>query len=243
MKSETVTYKVNGKEFLGHLAYDSSSQNKKPAILIAHAWRGQEDSFQKMAEKFAAEGYVGFAADVFGNRTVAKNNEEATQLMGPLFINRKELRDRIGEAFKIVERLPQVDPSRIAAIGFCFGGLTVVELLRSGANVKGVVSFHGIYTNELGGKKAHLAPNEKMKGSLLVLQGALDPLVSKEDLYSLQEEMSAAKVDWQINIYANAAHAFTNPEANDVKHGLIYEPTVAKRSFKAMYNFFEEILL
>lgn len=243
MKTETIKYKADGKEFLGYLAYNSALQERRPAIIIAHAWRGQEKNFQQLAEKFAAEGYVGFAADVYGERKIAKDTQEATDFMLPLFVNRQSLRSRIVAAFDTVAKLPQVDPNRIVAVGFCFGGLTVVELLRSGANVRGVVSIHGVYGIHIGDTKAIIAPNaKKIMGALLVLHGVNDPLVPYQDLLALQSEMTNADVNWQINIYSKAAHAFTNEEANDVTGGMFYEPIAANRSFKSMYSFFEEVL-
>lgn len=243
MKTETITYQADGKEFFGYLAYNSAIHEKRPAVIIAHAWRGQEKNFQQLAEKFAEEGYVGFAADVYGERKIAKDIQESVEFMLPLFVNRDSLRKRIVSAFETVSKLPQVDPNRIVAVGFCFGGLTVVELLRSGVNVRGVASIHGVYGNSYGNIQATPAPNaEQIMGALLVLHGVNDPLVPYQDLLALQSEMTNANVNWQINIYSKAAHAFTNEEANDVAGGMFYEPIAAKRSFKAMYSFFEEVL-
>ncbi|KAF3362351.1 hypothetical protein PHSC3_001083 [Chlamydiales bacterium STE3] len=240
MHVEKVNYRVDGVTCQGHLAYED--QKKRPAILIAHAWRGQEKVFQELAKKFAKEGYVGFAADVYGNARVADNNDAALSLMMPLFMDRAVLRARILAAFEQVARLPFVDQNRIAAVGFCFGGLTVIELLRSGAQVKGVVSFHGIYATHMGDQHAKIVPNaKKMHGALLVLHGNRDPLVSQEDLLNLQSEMTNAEINWELNIYSQAAHAFTNTKEHDINTGMYYEPIAASRSFKAMYSFFEEI--
>ncbi|MGK5593862.1 MAG: dienelactone hydrolase family protein [Parachlamydiaceae bacterium] len=239
MQTKTASYEVDGVDFLGHLAYQDDK--KRPAILIAHAWRGQEAFFQGLAERFAKEGYVGFAADVYGEGKVV-GNDEALPMMLPLFLDRSLLRKRIGAAFDHLASLPFVDANRIVAIGFCFGGLTVLELLRSGANVKGVVCFHGVYADCIGDQKAVLAPNQPMKGAFLALHGARDPLVSQEDLLSLQKELTEAKVNWEINIYGNAAHAFTNEKEHDIEGGMYYEPIAANRSYKAMYFFLEEIL-
>lgn len=220
----------------------SESSSKKPAVIVAHAWKGQDAFALKQAEELSKLGYIGFAADIFGNGAAAETNEEATKLMLPLFLNRALLRKRLLGAFETVAKLPQVDPNRIGAIGFCFGGLAVLELLRSGAFVKGVVSFHGALSDHFGNQKAHLAPNaSRILGSLLVLHGALDPLVSPQDILALQTEMTEAKVDWQVNTYGKAAHAFTNPNEHNIKSGLFYEPKIAARSWNAMKMFFEEI--
>lgn len=245
MKIQKTGYKVDGIEFLGHLAYHDLPSNhqdkKKPGILIAHAWRGQESFFQELAERFANEGYVGFAADVYGEGKVV-GNDQALAMMLPLFMDRLLLRKRIGAAFDYLTSLPFVDSHRIVAIGFCFGGLTVLELLRSGADVRGVVCFHGVFADRMGDKQATLAPNQPMKGAFLALQGAKDPLVSQEDLLSLQKELTEANVNWEINIYGNAAHAFTNEKEHNIEGGMYYEPIAANRSFKALSSFLEEVL-
>lgn len=241
MALEIVEYQTDVRS-LGRVSFGDSSPTKKPAVIVAHAWRGQDAFALKQAEELSKLGYVGFAADIFGNGTRANTDEEATKLMLPLFLNRALLRKRLLGAFETVAKLPQVDPNRIGAIGFCFGGLAVVELLRSGAFVKGVVSFHGVLSNQMGDQKAHLAANaSRILGALLVLHGALDPMVSPQDILALQSEMTEAKVDWQINTYGKAAHAFTNPEVHNVKSGLFYEPKIAARSWSAMKLFFEEI--
>lgn len=242
MLTEEIHYKHDGVNFKGYLARPNITQTKLPAVLVVHTWRGQDDFARKKAEELAALGYIGFAVDMYGNATQVDNNEEALQLMLPLFLDRKLLRDRINTAFNTLTALPDVDREAIGAIGFCFGGLTVIELLRSGASIKGAVSFHGLLGNTLDKYKApHVANSENMKGSLLILHGYNDPLVSEQDIHNIQKELTHANIDWQMNIYGQAFHAFTNPQANETELGLIYNRTAATRAWQAMVNFFSEI--
>lgn len=242
MRNETIPYRINGQEFIGHLAVSDVIEGKRPAIIIAHAWRGLDEFAQEKAKILAEMGYVAFAADLYGNGKVAKDDQESLALMMPLFLDRSMLQKRIAAAFDVVSRHPLVETSKIGAIGFCFGGLTVIELLRSGAPVKGVVSFHGVLGNQIGDKKAKTVPiGSNIKGSLLILHGHDDPLASDADIKAIQKEMTDANVDWQMNIYGHTMHAFTNPIAQDPKGGKMYNPLSARRAWHAMDHFFEEI--
>jgi dienelactone hydrolase len=242
MHEETIPYKLGNLEMKGYLAYDSSFSPPRPGILVAHAWRGLDDFAKEKARELAKLGYVAFAADVYGQGTTADTDEKALALMQPLFFNRKELRQRIGAAYDVLAKQPQVDRSKLGAIGFCFGGMTVIELLRDGRDLRGVVSFHGILGRTLKDKKAELAPNAPhLKGSLLILNGHDDPLVKKEDVEYIQKEFTEAKVDWQLHDYGHVVHAFTNPQVTDVKTGMAYNAKAARRSWQSMVNFFEEV--
>lgn len=241
MITEVIHYQHNGVDFKGYLAKPDHITGKLPAVLVAHAWRGQEDFARKKAEELAKLGYVGFALDLYGNGTTANDNEEALQLMLPLFLNRKLLRERINAGLDALKKQENVDHAFIGAIGFCFGGLSVIELLRSGADIKGAVSFHGVLGSTIDKYKATLGPSEKIKGSLLILHGYKDPLVSSSDIQNIQDEMTKANVDWQMYTYGQAYHAFTNPQADDQAIGLIYNRCAADRAWLAMTNFFNEI--
>jgi dienelactone hydrolase len=194
------------------------------------------------AQELAKLGYIGFAVDLYGEGRVAQNGEEAGALMKPLFMDRQLLQKRIFGAMQALVQQPEVDAGKVGAIGFCFGGLTVIELLRSGADVKGVVSFHGILGSQKEGNNVKTASIAKsIKGSLLVLHGYHDPYVPVDNVLHLQKEMTDANVDWQFNTYGNAGHSFTNPEENDKKGGKFYEPKTCDRAWLAMKIFFEEI--
>lgn len=241
MHHQTIEYHAGGTPCKGFLAVKQDGKAKKPAVIVFHTWQGLDDFAKKQAERLAEMGYIGFAADVYGHGTVAKTDEKAEELMAPLFINRKLLQERILGAFKTIAEFEGTDVERIGAIGFCFGGLTAIELIRSGAPVKGVVSFHGVLGNRLGQVQAQPAGPSQMKGALLVLHGHEDPLVSAKDIAALEEECTQAGIDWQFHVYGHAKHAFTNPAANDAGKGLIYNEKAAKRSMKSMELFFEEI--
>jgi dienelactone hydrolase len=242
MHEEIVKYRSGETECHGYAAYEDHLDHKRPAVLVAHAWRGQDNFAKEKARKLAELGYVGFAADIYGNGINANDNQEALALMMPLFMDRQELRNRICAAYQTVSNLPIVDVKRIGAIGFCFGGLTVIELLRSGAPVRGIVSFHGTLGYTLGDKKAPVLPiSQSARGSALILHGHEDPLVSREDIEGLQKELTQAEIDWQMHIYGHAVHAFTNPEVSDKQSGLAFNSLANYRSWQSMCNFFTEV--
>jgi dienelactone hydrolase len=243
MHEEVIPYKVGDMEMKGYLAYDPSFSSPRPGVLVAHAWRGLDDFAKEKARELAKLGYVAFAADVYGNGITVDTDDKALALMRPLFLNRKELRRRIGAAYDVLAKQPQVDRSKLGAIGFCFGGMTVIELLRDGRDLRGVVSFHGVLARELGDKKVELAPNApQIKGALLILHGHDDPLMSRGDIEYVQKEFTDAKVDWQLHEYGHAVHAFTNPKVSDVKSGFAYNAKAARRAWQNMVNFFDEVL-
>lgn len=241
-KQETIRYIVDDQEFIGHLFYPPSSRHKHPAILVAPAWRGLDQFAKTKAQQIADLGYVGFAIDVYGGGKEVQTDEEAAAMMMPLFKDRALLQKRVKTAFETIRYHPAVEASKIGGIGFCFGGLTMIELLRSGADVRGIVSFHAVLGNQMGDQRAQTVPiAQGIKGALLMLQGFNDPLVSNEDVLAIENEMTKAKVDWQLTMYGHAAHAFTNPDANDAKNGLLFDPSANRRSWQAMCNFFQEV--
>lgn len=241
MRTESLEYGREAPRFKGYLAYPQG-KGPHPAILIVHSWRGLTDFEKEKACLLAEMGYLAFAVDLYGNGTVATDDSHALELMTPLFLDRSTLRERVLEAFNEIAQNPLVNPKKIGAIGFCFGGLSVIELLRSGVAVKGVVSFHGAFGSHLGEQIAKTVPlASKVEGAILILHGYDDPLVPQHDIQQLQEELTTAQVDWQMNIYGNTSHAFTNPLANNPAGGLVYNPVVAKRAWLAMQQFFSEI--
>ena len=235
MKTEKIEYSDNGVTLEGYLAYDDSVQGPRPAVLISHAWAGRTEFECQRAEALAKLGYAGFALDMYGKGVLGSTNEENTALMMPFIENRASLRQRITAGLNTLSGLDMVDSSKIGAIGFCFGGLCVLDLARSGADVKGVVSFHGLLN-----APDNLA-NEAIKAKVLVLHGQDDPMAPPEQVAGFQKEMSDAGVDWQLHAYGNTVHAFTNPGANDPGFGTVYNADADKRSAIAMKNFFEEV--
>jgi dienelactone hydrolase len=231
----TITYK-DGEEVLeAFIAFDDSVLGQRPAVLISHAWGGRDNFVAEKAKKLAGLGYVGFALDVYGKGILGTSKEENTKLMQPFMENRPKLQQRMKAALTTVKRLPEVDEHKIAAMGFCFGGLCVLDLARTGADLQGVVSFHGL----LG------VPNNtqgtKITAKILALHGHDDPMVPSEQVLAFQEEMTQAGADWQFVSYGNTVHAFTNPVANDPDFGTVYQADADRRSWQAMKNFFAEI--
>lgn len=226
--------------FQGFLAKKEGAE--RPGVVIFHAWRGHDSFVREKAIALAEMGYAAFAADIYGKGVVAHSDEEAMSLMLPLFEDRKLLQERTKSAVETLKQQPGVNPSKIAAIGFCFGGLTAFELLRSGEEIKGIVSFHGLLADKLGNVKAKRPQKRpKMKGAALFLHGNDDPMVSSTDIRNTEHELSEAGIDWQFNTYGHTVHGFTNPEAKNVEGGIVYEPKAAKRAWQSMALFLEEI--
>lgn len=242
MHEETYYYQAEELPCQGFLCYDETlSPGQRPGILLVHTWLGLDPFMKDKARLLAQQGYVAFCADLYGEGRVASNEEEAASLMSPLFLDRSLLRSRIACAYEAVAKLSTVDSEAIGAIGFCFGGLTVIELLRSGLPVQGVVSFHGVIGATLGDRKAKLAPARPFKGSLLLLHGHEDPLVTSEEIAAIEREMTLAQIDWQLHVYGQTSHAFTNPDAHSPEKGLQYQERSAKRAWCSMELFFEKL--
>lgn len=242
MHKEEIRYEGGGKELRGYLCHHRDLSGPRPGVIIAHAWRGLDAFARQQAERLAELGYMALAADVYGIDHEVESDEEAKELMLPLFLDRELLQERIVAAYTLLKNQSLVDPQRIGAIGFCFGGLTAIELLRSGCGVNGVVSFHGVLGNSMGDQTAKTVPLASgIKGELLILHGHEDPLVSEEDIILLQDEMTEADVDWQFVIYGHTSHAFTNPEAQNNSAGLVYNEQAARRSWVAATYFLNEV--
>ena len=242
MHTETLTYYDGELPLKGFIAYSSDTELKRPAVLVVHAFRGQDDFARQKAIQLAELGYLGFAVDMYGEGKETKEFDEAAELMAPFFIDRAMLQKRILAAFHFLTKHPLVDVECIGAIGFCFGGLAVIELVRSAAPFKGAGSFHGVLGNTLRGLVAKTVPiKEGITAALLILHGNEDPLVTQEDILFIQKELTGAKVDWQMHTYGNTMHAFTNPSAQNEEEGIFYSEMAERRSWLAMQNFFDEL--
>jgi dienelactone hydrolase len=219
----------------GFFAYDDTIEGIRPTVLVAHAWAGRDEFVVKKAVKLAKMGYFAFAIDMYGQDIQGKNTEENAQLMQPFIENRRLLQQRINAALYAVKCMPWADEKNIAAIGFCFGGLCVLDLARTGADIKGVVSFHGLLF------EADNLKDQEIKAKVLLLHGHDDPMSSLELMTSLQQELTQKNVDWQLHSYGHTLHAFPNPNANDLDLGTVYQADANKRSWIAMQNFLTEI--
>jgi dienelactone hydrolase len=234
---ETVEYKHGDTALEGYIAYDDALKGKRPGVIVVHEWWGLNPYIKKRVEQLAGLGYVGFAIDIYGKGVRAKDAKEAGSLAGIYRNDRKLMRGRAAAALDFFKKNPRVDDKMIAAIGYCFGGTVVLEMARGGADLAGVVSFHGgLDTPNPGDAK-------NIKGRVLVLHGADDPLVTRDQVLAFWDEMKKGGVDWQIVIYGGAVHSFTNPESgNDPSKGIAYNEKADRRSWEAMTDFLEEVL-
>ncbi|MCG8416461.1 MAG: dienelactone hydrolase family protein [Proteobacteria bacterium] len=237
MKTEKISYTEGGVELEGHLVYDPAGADKRPLVLVSHAWAGQTDFERNTAEKLAELGFVGFALDMYGKGVTGQSVEENSKLMQPFVDDRMLLRRRMLAALKAAKGHALVDSNRIGAIGFCFGGMCVLDLARSGADISGVVSFHGL----LGAPDLPDQDTPTVRTKVLVLHGFDDPMAKPEAMLAFANEMTKAGADWQIHAYGGTVHAFTNPEADDPGFGTVYNRAADQRSWIAMKSFFEEI--
>jgi dienelactone hydrolase len=236
VRTETVPYKLGDVKTVGYVAWDDSISGKRPGVLVVHEWYGLNDYAKSRARQLAQLGYVAFAADMYGDGLSTTDRAEAGKLATALRSDRPMMRARAQAALETLRKNPLCDPRRIAAIGYCFGGGVALELARSGADVAGVVSFHG----NLDTPNPDDAKNIKSK--VLVLHGADDPNVNAAQVANFQQEMRQAKVDWQMVYYGGAVHSFTNPASgDDPSKGVAYNAAADRRSWQAMRDFFDEI--
>ena len=236
IKTQIVEYKDGDTVLEGFLAYDTSLKGKLPVVLIVHEWTGIGPYVKNRAEQLAALGYVAFAIDIYGKGIRPADTTEAAKQAAIYRGDRQLMRRRALAGLEQVKKYPFVDHDKIAAIGYCFGGGVVLEMARSGADLKGVVSFHGNLDTP------NPADANNIKAKVLVCHGADDPHVPGEQVIAFQNEMRNAKVDWQLIILGNAVHGFTNPDnGSDPSKGAAYNKQADMRSWQAMKGFFKEI--
>lgn len=209
VQGEEVSYKDGDVVMKGYLAYDDAVKGRRPGVLVVHEWWGHNNHARDSARRLAALGYTALAVDMYGDGKTADHPKTAGELSGAVRKNLHVMQSRFDAARSVLSRHPTVDRKRVAAIGYCFGGSVVLEMARQGADLAGVVSFHGGLTT---GNPA--APG-KVKAKVLVLNGADDPLVKPDSIEAFKKEMESAKVDYRFVNYPGAVHAFTNPEATE----------------------------
>ena len=237
MHTSNYIYHHGELELHGYLAYNDDKEKQRPAVLVVPDWTGRNAFACQKAEMLAKIGYVGFAVDMYGLGRLGATVDEKQALMQPLVNDRRLLRARIRAALDALVTMDEVDNNRIAVIGFCFGGLCALDLARSGADIIGAVSFHGLLDRpiDLG--------EHKIKAKVLVLHGYDDPMVPPKKVNDFCQEMTAAGVDWQVHMYGHTQHAFTNPEAHDKALGTIYNAQAEHRSLQAMTDFLHELFV
>jgi dienelactone hydrolase len=237
IKTEDVRYTDGPVSCLGFLAYDDAQAGKRPGVFVVHEAWGLGEHAKERAKMLAGLGYVALAADMYGDRRQAAKMEDLGVTMGPLRENPDALRARAKAGVAALAGHSRVDASKLFAIGFCFGGMTVLELARAGSDLLGVVSFHGALETKLPAAKG------AVKASVLVCTGADDPMVPPNLRTAFEDEMRQAGADWQVMAYGNTQHSFTNPAADgSIMPGIVYNESTDKRSWRLMNDFFAERL-
>ncbi len=236
IETRSVEYRQGNTRLVGYLAFPKDVTGPLPGILVVHEWMGLNDYAKHRADQLAELGYIAFAADIYGDGKIAANREEAGKLAGSYKNDRPLLRARVAAGLATLKAQPGVAVDKIAAIGYCFGGTTVLELARSGADIAGVVSFHG-------GLDTPTPQDAKnIRAKVLALHGADDPYVPADQVAAFENEMRQAGVDWQLIVYGGAVHGFTNPaNGTDNSKGAAYNALADARSWVAMQQFFNEL--
>lgn len=235
IQTRTVEYSHDGVFLEAFIACDDTP-GERPGVLISHAWGGRDSFAESKAIEMARLGYVGFALDMYGKGVLGKSKDENSALMTAITGNRAVLQERINLALDTLKNQPEVNPEKTAAIGFCFGGLCVLDLARSGAKLNAVISFHGLL-----GKPDNIQSSE-INAAVLVLNGYDDPMVSTEDIAILQSDLTASGCDWQLHNFGQTMHAFSNPIANDPEFGTVYCEKSDQRASKLMQSLLDETL-
>lgn len=234
--TELIEYQHGDVSLEGYLAYDDSVDEKRPGIIIVHEWNGLGDFIKEKTRLLAGMGYVAFAIDMYGKGVRPKNSEESAEQASIYRSDRRLMRDRAAAGFSVLKNHPLVKQNQIAAIGYCFGGGVVLELVRSGADISGVVSFHGNLDTP------DPTDAQVIKARVLVLHGADDPHVPREQVDAFISEMQQAGVDWQMVLYGNSVHSFTNPKhSTDPSGGVAYNERSAHNAWNQMKLFFDEL--
>ena len=237
--TEEVVYESQGQKLNGYLAYDPRIKEPRPGVLVVHEWWGHNDYARKRAEMLAEMGYVAFAVDMYGDGKTADHPSDAGKFAGQIAQNIAVGEARMSAALEVLKRQPQVDPERVAAIGYCFGGGMVLHAARIGMDLDGVVSFHGSL------KPIKPAAQGAVKADVLVLNGAADPMVKPEDVTAFEQEMTAAGADFRVVNYPGVKHSFTNPAADAFAARfnlpLAYDAEADQDSWQQMSDFFKKI--
>jgi dienelactone hydrolase len=236
VQTRTIEYTHGDTLLEGFFAWDDAIAGPRPGVAVAHAWAGRDEFEQGKAIKLAELGYTGFALDLYGKGVLGSGPEENAVLMAPFMEDRQLLQDRMHLAISVLREQEEVDATAVAAMGFCFGGLCVLDLARTGSDVRGVVSFHGLFMPP--GNTA----GTPITAKVLCLHGYDDPMAQPQSMLDLASELTSAGADWQVHAYGNTVHSFTNPAADDKPGGTAYDARADRRSWAALQDFLEEVL-
>ena len=239
IRSEVVNYQIAGKPFQGYLSYDDAISGKRPGVLVVHEWWGHNAYARKRADMLAKLGYTAFALDMYGAGKLAEHPEDAKKFMQATLADMNVAETRFNAAMNWLQQQPTVDPTKIAAIGYCFGGGTVLHMARTGTDLAGVVSFHGSLTTKTPAQAG------QVKAKILVLNGADDPFVTAEQIAALKQEMKRAGADLELVNYPGVKHSFTNPDADNLGKRftmpLVYNAEADKDSWQRMQQFLKQV--
>jgi dienelactone hydrolase len=234
-----VSYEVGGVTFNGYLAFDRTQVGQRPGVLVVHEWWGHNEYARKRADMLAGMGYTALALDMYGDGKQASHPADAEKFMLEVFADMDVAVARFAAAQELLQAHPTTDPKRTAAIGYCFGGAVVLHMARSGLDLDGVASFHGNLATE-----SPAAPGV-VRASVLVLHGGSDPFVPDEQLAAFRAEMDAAGVDYEVVVYADAKHSFTNPGSTSIGEAegmpLEYDASADERSWARLDAFLEDV--
>lgn len=232
--TKPVEYMDGKQKCIGYMAWDESYADPKPCVLINHAWGGRDSFAEDKAIQMAAMGYVGFALDNYGDGALPESVEEKTAMMGPLKEDRKALLKRLKAGIKAAGKLPEVDETHMAAMGFCFGGLCTLDMARAGLDLKAAISFHGLLD-------APDLPKKKIKAKVLVAHGWDDPMAPPAHVTALGEELTTAKCDWQLHAYGRTTHAFMVPDVDSGDGVLKHNPNAERRAWVSTLELLQEV--
>ncbi len=239
LRTETVEYTLDGQTFSGYLAWDDEADGKKPGILLVHEWWGHNDFVREQAEQLAAAGYTAFALDMYGEGKLAEHPDTAQEFMKEATRDLDQVKARFMKAKELLQNHESVDPGKIAAQGYCFGGAVVLNMARMGVDLDGVVSYHGALASPL------LAEAGKVKAQVQVYTGGADPMVPSEQVAGLVREMQDAGVDLTLTSFPGVLHSFTNPGAGEFAEKFNmpvgYDEDAARRSWDGTLQFYQRI--
>lgn len=238
IKTEVVSYKVDTAKYHSYIAFDDASAKKRPVVFVIHEWWGQNDYVKRRARELAALGYFAVAIDLYGHHKIANSVEEASALSKPFYQNSQLALKNYKVATTLLHQYPQADTSKIAIIGYCFGGSMALEMARMGERLNGVVSFHG-------GLSGSIPQKDLLKAKILVCHGADDQFVSKDEVEQFKKQMDSIHADYKFVQYEGATHAFSNPDATEwgikFKIPIAYNNQADTSSWNEMKDFFQQI--
>lgn len=234
--TEAVTYTEAGEEFTGYVSYDNAIKGKRPGIMVVHEWWGLDDYAKRRTEMLAKLGYVAFAVDMYGTGKVTDSADQAKEWMTEVTTDVEWWRERAMAGIRYLKNHKLVDANKIAAIGYCFGGGTVIQLAYSGLDINGIVSFHGSLPI------ADESAFGNIKTRMLIAHGNADPFIPREIVTKFQDTLDKANADWNMITYGNVLHSFTNPKSDTRgMAALKYDKQADEHSWQAMQHFFEQI--